>query len=73
VEPQEFSLAQSTEDGCGKERAVAGRRRLEEASDLLGVEDRSFVPRDARPFTAVELAHWVGLDEAAAHRVREQP
>ena len=73
VEAQEFPLAESTEDGCGEERSVAGWRRFEEASDLLGVEDRSFLPRDAWPFAAVELADRVGLDQAAAHCVREQP
>jgi hypothetical protein len=73
VEAQEFPLAESTEDGCGEERSEVGWRRLEEPSDLLGVEDWPFLPRDAWTFAAIELADGVGLDQAAAHGMREQP
>ena len=66
VEAQQFPLAESAEDRHGKESSVAGCRRFEEASDLLRVEDGPFLPREAWPFAAVELADRVDFDQNPA-------
>lgn len=71
VQAQQFSLAESAKDRCGEERAEARCRRFEEASDLLGVEHRPFLPRDAWTFAAVEFADRVDLDQTPAYRMRE--
>jgi len=73
VKAQQFPLAKTAEDRCGKESAEARCRRFEKAPDLLGVEHRPFLPRNPWPFAAVELADRVDLDQAASHRMREQP
>src|SRR4051794_10862821 len=69
VQSQELALAESTKDRCGKESSETRCRCFEEESDLLGVEDRSFLPRDTWPLAAVELAHGVCLDQSPTHRM----
>jgi hypothetical protein len=72
AQAQEFALPESTEDRRGKDRSVAGSRSVEQAADLISVEDRPLLPPNSRPLGAIKLADRIDLDQASTRRVGEQ-